>query len=281
MSNFFYTSDGRTLQMNVENFSSTDSDFLNIPGNMSVNSRKNNNKLLFSNEWSAFPDNKTDGAEISNDTGAFKTLMVVGNKSDGSNIRNVGVWDKLTVNGQLCVSDKCVDRNSFGPTVDPATAANIKFTKGWTAYPDNKTDGAEISNDTGVFKTLMLVGNKSDGTNTRNVSVWDKLTVNGQLCVGDKCVDKNSFGASADQATAANIKITKGWTAYPDNKTDAAEISNDTGVFKSLMIVGNKSAGTGTRNVSVWDKLTVNGQFCVGGTCIDEGTFARMINRTR
>jgi hypothetical protein len=201
MSNIFYTSDGRTIQTNVEHFSATGSGSFNIPTNMVVASTKNNNKLLFSNEWSAFPD--------------------------------------------------------------------------------DKTDGAEISNDTGLFKTLMLVGNKSAGTNTRNVSVWDKLTVNGQLCVGDKCVDKNSFGANttADQATAANIKMTRGWTAYPDNRTDAAEISNDTNTFKTLMIVGNKSAGTGTRNVSVWDKLTVNGQFCVGGTCIDENTFRGMINR--
>src|SRR5581483_8433993 len=36
----------------------------------------------------------------------------------------------------------------------------IKFSDGWSGYPDN-TLGSEISNDTNGFKTLMIVGNKS------------------------------------------------------------------------------------------------------------------------
>jgi hypothetical protein len=72
----------------------------------------------------------------------------------------------------------------------------IKFSKGWTGYPDDKTDGAEISNDTDGFKQLMIVGNKSAGENEgtkRKVGVWDQLTVHGQLCVDDVCIDKNEL----------------------------------------------------------------------------------------
>ena len=55
------------------------------------------------------------------------------------------------------------------------------------------------------------------------------------------------------------IRFTSKWSAFPDSTTNQAEISNDTDRYKTLMIVGNKSAG-GSRRVSVWDKLEVNGE---------------------
>lgn len=86
----------------------------------------------------------------------------------------------------------------------------------------------------------------------------------------------------ANKADIGNVKFTKNWTAYPDDKTDGAEISNDTDLYKQLMIIGNKSAG-GIRQVGVWDQLNVNGtlktvgQFCLGDTCIDEEQLKKMI----
>ena len=53
----------------------------------------------------------------------------------------------------------------------------IKFTDAWTAFPDS-TYGAEISNDTSAYQTLMLIGNRSAGLG-RRVSVWDRFEVNG------------------------------------------------------------------------------------------------------
>jgi Chaperone of endosialidase len=59
--------------------------------------------------------------------------------------------------------------------------------------------------------------------------------------------------------------VSSGWTGFPDAVTNQAEISNDTGTYKTLMIVGNRSAGVG-RRVSVWDRLEVNGSaFKPGG----------------
>ena len=60
------------------------------------------NPLKFSANWTAFPDNIKNGSEISNDTGNFKKLMIVGNKSAGAE-RRVGVWDRLDVHGNLGV----------------------------------------------------------------------------------------------------------------------------------------------------------------------------------
>lgn len=72
-----------------------------------------------------------------------------------------------------------------GTMADTNLIQNIKFTNAWSAYPDNKQDGAEISNDVGKYKTLMIVGNKakSEGKGVRTVGIWDELDVNGQLNV--------------------------------------------------------------------------------------------------
>lgn len=62
------------------------------------------NPLKFSTNWSGFPDGVLrNRAEICNDTVTYKTLMIVGNRSNGG-VRRVSVWDKLEVNGELTVT---------------------------------------------------------------------------------------------------------------------------------------------------------------------------------
>jgi hypothetical protein len=60
------------------------------------------------------------------------------------------------------------------------------------------------------------------------------------------------------------IRFTAGWTGFPSSVANGAEISNDTSTYRTLMIVGNYSAGLG-RRVSVWDRLEVNGTFTTTG----------------
>lgn len=85
----------------------------------------NNAKLRFSNQWSGYPDDSTDNAEISNDATGYKQLMIVGNKSSGEGISKVGIWDRLDVHGnlgvdgniniqnQICIDDICIDKNEL------------------------------------------------------------------------------------------------------------------------------------------------------------------------
>jgi hypothetical protein len=75
--------------------------------------------------------------------------------------------------------------NASGTLSNSNLIQNIKFTNAWSGYPDDKQDAAEISNDIGGFKTLMIVGNKakSEGKGVRTVGIWDELDVNGQLNV--------------------------------------------------------------------------------------------------
>lgn len=70
-----------------------------------------------------------------------------------------------------------------GRTTVLANSNPISFTSVWEGTPDGTTNVAEICNDTGNYKTLMIIGNRSSGINTpslgRRVSVWDRLEVNG------------------------------------------------------------------------------------------------------
>lgn len=94
---------------------------------------------------------------------------------------------------------------------------------------------------------LDVAGNVGIGVPSPN----DKLDVAGNLRI----------------LTGSNpVRITAGWTGFTDAVTNQAEISNDTGTYKTLMIVGNKSNDGATRRVSVWDRLEVNGNANVSGT---------------
>jgi hypothetical protein len=85
----------------------------------------------------------------------------------------------------------------------------------------------------------------------------DALDVNGSLKV----------------ASGSNpVRITGAWSGFPDGANNRAEISNDTGTYKTLMIVGNKSGDGKTRKVSVWDRLEVNGAAHVNGSAAVTGS---------
>jgi hypothetical protein len=58
--------------------------------------------------------------------------------------------------------------------------------------------------------------------------------------------------------TPLGINFSNAWQSTPDSVTNVSEISNDTNNYKTLMIVGNKSAGA-ERRVGVWDRLDVHG----------------------
>lgn len=77
-------------------------DKLDVFGSLRILS--NSNPLRFTSAWSDFPAGATDRAEICNDTGFFRTLMIVGNRSNNAGVRRVSVWDQLEVNGRLEVN---------------------------------------------------------------------------------------------------------------------------------------------------------------------------------
>jgi hypothetical protein len=84
-------------------FRISNADRMVLNANGSVSTLVGSNQLNFTSAWSNTPDTVTNGAEISNDTKDYKTLMIVGNRSNGGP-RRVSVWDRLEVNGDLHVT---------------------------------------------------------------------------------------------------------------------------------------------------------------------------------
>jgi hypothetical protein len=115
---------------------------------------------------------------------------------------------------------------------------------GWTTT-DEPLNG---TNTVDVLYRNSFSGNVGIGTNNPQTT----LDVNGTL----------------QALTSTNpIRFTSVWSGFPDGVQNQAEISNDVTGYKTLMIVGNQSAGMG-RRVSVWDRLEVNGSFLNTGNAI-------------
>jgi hypothetical protein len=322
------------------------------------------NPIRFSSTWTGFPDDKTNGAEISNDVANYKTLMIVGNKSAGGP-RSVSIWDVLNVNGSLNVKSTLTATGNVGIGTDvpgsklhivhsnqdpggntlilgPTNQSNLRL--GYdAAYSWIQSHGLKplainsIGNNVGIGTTnpaarLQITGNVSitsaEGQNyacKSNYMAPGSLTIGGidrnygggnnwnsstaglllealdntEIAIHDSGTRlasfmyyegaKNQFTIGRDMGwgaisavnvqgslqvngqtnilTGSNpVRFSSNWTGFPDDKTNGAEISNDTGGHKTLMIVGNRSNGGG-RRVSIWDILEVN------GTCMANGSF--------
>ncbi|HSC80037.1 MAG TPA: tail fiber domain-containing protein [Chitinolyticbacter sp.] len=79
-----------------------------------------------------------------------------------------------------------------------SSGSPLRISSQWSNGPGIGTGWAEIANDINDYKTLMIVGNRSNDGSTRRVSVWDKLEVNGSLQV------------SGNTAMSGQLEVNKG-----------------------------------------------------------------------
>lgn len=134
------------------------------------------------------------------------------------------------------------------------------FTLGpWPANAAYQMLGASTLDHTqqGNYALLQSAGGGDLGTTFVNSPQSIRLRINN----GDRAVIDND-GSLTIGLVGNPIKFTSGWSGFADSTNNHAEIANDIGGYKTLMIVGNKSGGLG-RRVSVWDRLEVNGQLIV------------------
>ena len=143
-------------------------------GNTSIRGQTNiltgTNPIRFSSVWTAFPDDKTNGAEICNDTTGHKTLMIVGNKSNGGG-RRVSIWDILEVGGSFQVNNNgnTFKIDTFGDKVEFFLAKswagdNRKISwdgdNNWDTPSDEKLK-TNINIETGILPRLLQIDVKS------------------------------------------------------------------------------------------------------------------------
>lgn len=236
----------------IDTQSPTD-DKLEVTGSVRILSQSN--PLRFTSMWSGLPDNNKNCAEISNDTNYHKALIIAGNQSAGQT-RKVAIWDRLDVNGFLYVNGNMQLSQVLTPSagngkngiIFPSDPGGGSGDTAWLKYYARSGEACTleigISNDANDNIALMPSGNVGIGT----LNPGDKLDVNGWMRV----------------LSGSNpLRFTSSWSGFPDQAANQAEISNDTSNYKSLMIVGNRSSGT--RKVSIWDKLDVNGNLLVNG----------------
>src|SRR5262249_49709187 len=116
-------------------------------------------------------------------------------------------------------------------------ASNLQVNQNLTATAQ------PVKDQNGTTSPLTLaVDQVGIGTTTPNPGT--KLDVAGQVVV---LSDTNP------------LYFTSEWRGMPSAELNAAEISNNTTTHKTLMIVGNYSAGS-DRRVSVWDTLQVGSE---------------------
>ncbi|WP_238652814.1 tail fiber domain-containing protein [Paenibacillus piscarius] len=235
-------------------------DSLDVDG--SVRMLSGRNPIRFTSAWTGFPDNRMNGAEISNDITDHKALMIVGNSSAGQG-RKVAVWDRLDVNGFLYVNGRMQASQEIIPStgngehngiIFPANPGGGSGDLAWIKYYPRTGEDCTLeigtSNDRADHISLNASGNVGIGT----LNPADKLDVAGELRI----------------LSGQNpVRFTSRWSGFTGQSANYAEISNDTASYNSLMIAGNGKSGS--RRVSIWDNLDVNGSLQVNGGAVIKG----------
>lgn len=185
--------------------------------------------------------------------------VIIGSKNKVSIVKNGSYSGDMEIQGYTYT-------NSIGPMDKFQDLFKISGgTKGISLKGSTSIDNGDLT----VSGSLNLKGGKSV-YNPKNLKTHFPWSGNGKNYIrGDTEIsgDTNIVG----NTYAGNLKLSNGWSGYPDAKADRAEISNDTKKIKKLMIVGNKSGDGKTRTVGVWDKLDVHGTTLMHGNANIKG----------
>lgn len=181
------------------------------------------NDIVFSSRWSGYPNQDPNQAFISNDTELNKKLMIVGNKSDGSGERKVGVWDKLDVHGNLGI-----DKISSAYSViakERVGGEGVYMDKDGNIYSSTLIEGESIQG-----RDSISVGNgaaymRKDGNVYANKNLVSQSTIDGQNIVGKNMVKVSNDSAwMKNDGTFSGRQVCLGGTCI--NKTELQKIKD-------------------------------------------------------
>jgi len=143
-------------------------------------------------------------------------------------------------------NDKLIATNIIGST---GTLGGIKLSNGWSST----SDSSEISNDTDVYKTLMIVGNRSGG-DKRRIGMWDDVAINGSLSVSNRNVLNELNSLRSDVTNLQNTV----------NDINNNYIRNGKSVYIKLLDGNNRYVNL-QKNVIVSDNPGANAYYQVFG----------------
>lgn len=158
----------------------------------------------------------------------------------------------------------CVSADVTAITDPTVTRAGLYFTNVYTAY--GGASSAEIANDTGTYKALMLLGNTAAGS-TKRVQIYENVSINGaafnesalnvagtaEISAGTSRPLKlttSSAGPYAlelyrsDQTASVNMMNYDGNTLYVDAAAILAETGATNGVVKDMLYMRAGADGT-------------------------------------
>ena len=171
---------------------------------------------------------------------------------------------RLTAAGDLGVgTDTPENAEGWSRVADILGGAHAKL-----SVRAGDVDARVMAHTTGIYggEPGMLVGTRSGHA----LSLVQAGAVRARLATAT--AQGGSETALLDLFPAGSpLRISHGWTNFPASSPLAAEISNDTQIYKTLMLVGNRSNG-GVRRVSVWDRLEVNGPLTCTGLDVSAGS---------
>jgi Chaperone of endosialidase len=198
----------------------TPSDKLDVAGNLRI--LTGSNPIRFTSSWSSFPDAVLNQAEICNDIGTYKTLMIVGNNSGGVG-RRVSIWDRLEVNGRMSVSDGVIQKGG-NPITNTADLGLYSQAAGyWMRFVTTGagfwffSDGGAGSNP---IMTIDYTGNLTVGNSlyVNNLPFADRRNVQWDDRTKQFCYD-NSSQRSKENITPLADEFTKLLAVEPKTYT--------------------------------------------------------------
>jgi len=152
-----------------------------------------------------------------------------------------------------------VETEGFASTED---ASNEAVQNVAAVYNDQNMTVSNITvNDINVTNASTFKGGSNNSQGSTHLPYSDG---NNYISADNNYIRGNVYVTNGDKG----LTFTNGWTGYPDSSKTQSEISNDTKNYKSLMVVGNRSAGS-NRKVGIWDDLRVAGTLTAGATGIN------------
>lgn len=173
-----------------------------------------NDGIKFTTTWSNYPSTlSSNGSEISNDTGAYKALLLAGNKSNDASTRMVNIYDHLFVGSRIKVGNTSFVADNLttflGQAISTASSISLANTgHGHAAHIGFNTYMANASGSYSASGAWKFYGSQYTG----GVTGAGRITWDG---------NSNLFIFSQSEIGLANEAAITTWT-------NSLSVSNDT-----------------------------------------------------